>query len=122
MTMPVASGYFIVGALAGIGVPGFANFWAELAVFISSIKVYPIRGIFAIAALVLSALFMLRVVQQTFYGQKNERLEHLRDVSFGLGLPRMILVAVILLFGFFPSLMFDVIQTFSIPFMEGLPR
>jgi len=120
--MPVASGYFIVAALAGVGVPGFANFWAELAVFIASIKVYPIRGIFAIAALVLSALFMLRVVQQTFYGQKNERLEHLRDVSFGLGLPRMILVAVILFFGFFPNLMFGVIQTFTIPFMEGLPR
>jgi NADH-quinone oxidoreductase subunit M len=66
---------------------------------------------------------MLRVVQQTFYGQKNARIKHhLPDISFGQGLPRMMLAGVLLLFGFFPSLMFDVIQTFTIPFMEGLPQ
>ncbi len=120
--MPVASGYFIVGALAGMGVPGFANFWAELTVFVSSLKVYPVGGVFAIAALVVSALFMLRVVQRAFYGKKNERFAHLADVSFGLGIPRIILVAVLLLFGFFPSLMLDVIQASVIPFMEGLAQ
>jgi NADH-quinone oxidoreductase subunit M len=120
--MPVASGYFILGALAGMGVPGLANFWAELTVFISSLKVYPVRGVVAISALVVSALFMLRVIQKAFYGEKNVRFAHLPDVSFGLGLPRMILVIVLVLFGLFPSLMVDVIQTSVIPFMEGLPK
>ena len=119
--MPVASGYFIVGALAGMGVPGMANFWAELMVFISALRVYPVRGTLAIAALVVSALFMLRVVQKTFYGQKNERFAHLSDLSFGLGLPRMILIAVLILFGFFPRLMLDVIGASSMPFLGGLP-
>jgi NADH-quinone oxidoreductase subunit M len=120
--MPVASGYFIVGALAGMGVPGFANFWAELTVFLSSLQVYPVRGVVAISALVVSALFMLRVVQKTFYGPGNERFAHLRDVSLALGLPRIILIAVLLLFGFFPSLMMDLIQTSVVPFMEGFPK
>jgi len=75
----------------------------------------------AILALVISALFMLRVVQKTFYGPKNERYEQLPDVPFGLGVPRMILVAVLVFFGFYPSLLFDVIQTASIPFINGLP-
>ncbi len=120
--MPVASGYFIVGALAGMGVPGFANFWAELTVFLSSLRVYPVRGVAAISALVISALFMLRVVQKTFYGARNERFARLPDVSLGLGVPRMILVAVLLLFGFFPFLMLDLIQTSVLPFMEGLAK
>jgi len=120
--MPVASGYFISGALAGMGVPGMANFWAELTVFISSLKVYPVLGILSISALVISALFMLRVVQKTFYGEKNERFAQLPDVSFGLGLPRMILVLILVLFGFFPSIMLDVIRTSTIPFMAGLAR
>jgi NADH-quinone oxidoreductase subunit M len=120
--MPVASGYFIVAALAGIGVPCLASFWAELLVFIASFKVYPVRGALAVCALVVSALFMLRVVQRTFYGQKNERFAHLQDVSFGLGLPRMILVSVIVLFGLYPSLMLDVVQTAAIPLINGLPR
>ena len=119
--MPVATGYFIVAALTGIGVPCLASFWAELTVFIASFKVYPVYGILAICALVVSALFILRVVQRTCYGPKNERFAHLDDVSFELGIPRMILVSVILLFGLFPSFMFDMIQTASIPFVNGLP-
>src|SRR5512139_1443286 len=120
--MPVASGYFIVAALAGIGVPCLASFWAELLVFIASFRVYPVRGTLAICALVVSALFMLRVVQRTFYGQKNERFAHLKDVSFGLGIPRMMLVGVIVLFGLFPALMVDLVQTASVPLIQGLPR
>jgi NADH-quinone oxidoreductase subunit M len=120
--MPVASGYFIIGALAGMGVPGMANFWAEVTVFISTLKVYPVLGILAIFALVISALFMLRVVQKAFYGVKNERFAQLPDVSFGLGLPRMMLVLILILFGFFPSIMLDVIRTSTTPFMAGLVR
>ena len=120
--MPVASTYFIVAALAGIGVPGLASFWGELMVFIAAFKTYPLWGTLAVCALVVSALFMLRVVQRTFYGPKNEKFAHLPDVSFGLGLPRMILLAVLVIFGLFPSLMFDMIETASIPFMNGLPR
>ena len=120
--MPIASGYFIVAALAGMGVPGFASFWAEVTVLISALKVYPVLGAIAIGALVLSALYMLRVVQKTFYGPRNERYAHLPDVSFSLGLPRMILVAAMVLFGLFPRLMLDLIQTAVMPFMGGLPR
>ncbi len=121
-TMPVASTYFIVAALAGIGVPGLANFWGELVVFIAAFKAYPALGVTAVLALAVTALFMLRVVQKAFYGPANERYAHLPDISFSLGVPRMILVAVLLLLGFYPSLLFDVIQTASVPFMTGLPR
>ncbi|MBT8367701.1 MAG: NADH-quinone oxidoreductase subunit M, partial [Deltaproteobacteria bacterium] len=120
--MPVASTYFIIAALAGIGVPGLASFWGELMVFIAAFKTYPLWGVLAVCALVVSALFMLRVVQRTFYGPKNEKYEHIPDISFGLGLPRMILLAVLVIFGLFPSLMYDMIETASIPFMNGLPR
>lgn len=119
--MPVASSYFIVAAMASMGIPFLASFWGELVVFISAFKVYPVRGAAAIAALVISALFMLRVVQKTFYGPKNTQYEKLPDVSFGLGLPRMILVAVLVFFGLFPFLLFDLIETASIPFINGLP-
>ena len=120
--MPVASAYFIVAAMGSMGVPGLANFWGELMVFIAAIKVYPVRGVVAVLALVVTALFMLRVIQRTFYGPTNERYAHLPDVSFRLGIPRMILLFVLVLLGFYPSLLLNVIQTASIPFMNGLPR
>ncbi len=120
-TMPRAAGFFIVAALTGVGVPCLASFWGELVVFISSFKVYPLYGTLAVAALAVGALFILRVVQKTCFGPENDRWAGLPDVSLGLGIPRIILVSVIVLFGLFPSLLFDVIRTASIPFMAGLP-
>jgi NADH-quinone oxidoreductase subunit M len=120
--MPTASAFFIIAALTSIGVPCLASFWGELMVFIASFRVYPVRGALAICGLVISALFMLRVVQRTFYGPQNEKLEHLPDIPLSLGVPRIMLVVVIVLFGLFPALLFDVIQTASLPFIGGLAR
>ncbi len=121
-TMPVASTYFIIAALTGVGVPCLASFWGELLVFLSAFSVYPVRGAAAICGLAISALFILRVVQKTCYGPKNEKFSHIEDISPILGVPRVILVAVIVIFGLFPFLMFDMIQTASIPFLNGLPQ
>ncbi|MHC1745166.1 MAG: NuoM family protein [Syntrophobacteraceae bacterium] len=119
-TMPVASAFFIMAAFAGIGVPFMASFWAELLVFVSSVKVYPVRGILAVSGIVVSALFMLRVVMKTFYGEKNERWAHIPDVPLYLATPRIILVGVILFFGMFPRVILDVIQCAVIPFVGSL--
>jgi NADH-quinone oxidoreductase subunit M len=119
--MPVASSFFIVAAMASMGIPCLASFWGELMVFIAAFKTYPVGGALAVSALVVSALFMLRVVQRTFFGPRNEKFAHLTDVTFGLGIPRMILLATLLLFGLFPALIFDMIETASIPFVNGLP-
>lgn len=119
--MPRASSFLIVAALTGIGVPCLASFWGELVVFISAFKTYPLYGALAVFALVISALFILRVVQRTCYGPENERLAHLPDITPGLSIPRVILVSVIVLFGFYPALLFDMIQTASVPLFGRLP-
>jgi NADH-quinone oxidoreductase subunit M len=116
-TMPRAVTFFIIAALTGIGIPCLASFWAELMVFIASFKVYPLFGSLAIFALVVSALFILRVVQRTCFGTTNDRYHHLSDMTMTLSLPRIILASVILLFGLFPALMLNMIQTASIPFI-----
>ena len=120
-SMPVATSFFIIAALTGIGVPCLASFWGELLVFLSAFKVYPIRGAAAICALAVSALFILRVVQRTCYGPENKRFADLKDITPGLSIPRVMLVVVIAFFGLFPFFMFDMIQTASIPFMSRLP-
>jgi NADH-quinone oxidoreductase subunit M len=120
-SMPRAASFFIVAALTGIGVPCLASFWAELMVFIAAFKVYPFYGTLAVGALVISALFILRVVQQTCYGPVNQRLAHLPDITPLGSIPRVILVSVIVFFGFFPALMVNLIQTATVAFFNGLP-
>jgi NADH-quinone oxidoreductase subunit M len=119
-SMPRAATFFIIAALTGIGVPCLASFWGELVVFMSSVRVYPIRGALAIGALVVGALFMLRVVQKVCYGPPVERFAHLPDLSLMRAVPRVILVSVIVLFGLFPALLFDMINTATEAFFAGL--
>jgi len=118
--MPVASAFFITAALCGAGVPGMASFWAELLVFIATVKVYPVNGLLAIAALVVGALFAFRVVQNAFYNEPNPKFVHFEDVSPFLGLPRMILIGTLVFFGFFPQLMLGLIKSSVIPFLQGM--
>jgi NADH-quinone oxidoreductase subunit M len=109
--MPRATSFFIIAALTGIGVPCLASFWGELVVFMSCVRVYPLAGALAIGALAVSALFMLRVVQKTCYGPPLEKFADLKDITAALAVPRVILVSVIVLFGLFPGLLFDMIHT-----------
>ncbi len=118
--MPVASAFFITAALCGAGVPGMASFWAELLVMVAAVKVFPIRGLLAIAALVVGALFALRVVQTTFFNEPNPKFVHFEDVSPFLGLPRMILIGFLVFFGLFPQYMVSLIKTSIVPFIQGL--
>jgi NADH-quinone oxidoreductase subunit M len=117
--MPAASFFFILAALTGIGVPCLSSFWAELLVFINGFKVYPVLGTFAILGLVISALFMLRVVQRGFYGEKNLRFAGLPDMSVFMGAPRFILAGTIVFFGLFPRLILDVINTGVVGLVAG---
>lgn len=116
--MPRASFFFILAALAGIGVPCLASFWAELLVFINGVQVYPLLGTAAVLGLVVSALFMLRVVQRTFYGEKNQKFAAAPDMSLAMVVPRAMLAGTILLFGLLPRLILDTIQTGVAPLVE----
>jgi NADH-quinone oxidoreductase subunit M len=48
------------------------------------------------------------------------RLAHLPDLSLWLATPRIILAAVLLVLGFYPAALFDVIRTASGPFMSTM--
>jgi len=106
-TMPRASTVFIIAGLAGIGVPCLASFWAELLVFVAAVQKWPIAGALAIFGLVVSALFVLRVVQRTFFGPERPEWAGLPDMSPFMSIPRLILAGTLLLFGFMPFLMLD---------------
>ena len=109
--VPVASSMFIVAALCGMGVPGFASFWAELLVFIAALQTYPVLGVCAIVGLIFTAAYVMRVLSTAMFGPRNPDWDHLVDVGAWLVTPRVILVAVLLLFGFYPTLILDMIRS-----------
>jgi len=117
--MPRAVSIFIVASLCGAGLPGLASFWAELLVFLAALKTAPIVGVLVIIGLVFTAIYILRVFTQAFFGPPNPKWETLKtlDLSGFRLLPRAILIAVLVIFGFVPRLMLDVIGSTTTAFL-----
>jgi NADH-quinone oxidoreductase subunit M len=108
--IPVASAFFIIAALTGAGVPGFSSFWAELLVFLGTLHTFPVLAVIVVLALTITLAYSIRVIVLAFFGQPREAHAPVADISPFLALPRAILVGFLLLFGFMPRLILDVIE------------
>jgi len=109
-SVPVASAFFIVAALCGAGVPGFASFWAELLVFLGTLRTYPLLAAVVVVALTVTLAYSIRAVVLGFFGEPREAHPRVDDIGPFLALPRALLVGVLLVLGFYPRLILDVID------------
>lgn len=105
---PVLAAFFVAASMASIGLPGFANFWGELTVFVSLWKFSPWMTAVAVAGVIISAIYALRAVARVFFGPSSEQLQRVlakhpaSDLDWTERLPALILLAALLFFGFYP--------------------
>ncbi len=100
--------FFMVGALASIGLPGLANFAGEILIFFGAWSQYPLTTALAVLGVVLSAVYMLRAIRNVFFGEVSMEVEKTHDLSAGsTRWPYILLVAGLVLFGFFPGLIIE---------------
>jgi NADH-quinone oxidoreductase subunit M len=105
-----------MAALAGCGLPGFANFVGEVTVFFGAWQVPALRLVTALAlwgGLIIGAVYMLRAVRVVLHGpgQKDgTNLTNATDANLWRRVPYALLLASLLVFGFFPRLLTDKIK------------
>ena len=101
-----------MAALAGCGLPGFANFVGEVTVFFGAWKVFPVvTGLALWGALMIGALYMLRAMRNVLHGPMPEKWSGIPDASnVWRKLPYALLLASLLLFGCFPRLLTEKIK------------
>lgn len=102
--MPRAASAFLIAGLASLGMPGTFNFAAEFSIFVGSIQKFPVLAVISIFAVVITAIYVLRVVQQIFFGPRNTKWDNLRDLQGIEMIPVVLLCLVLIIFGFFPGL------------------
>jgi NADH-quinone oxidoreductase subunit M len=101
----------IMAALAGCGLPGFANFVGEVTIFFGSWKVFPTVTIFAVwGGLVIGGIYMMRAVRNILHGPVPDKYSGLADAGLWRKLPYALLLAALLLFGCFPKLLTNQIE------------
>ena len=105
--LPFIGTALLMAALAGCGLPGFANFVGEVTVFFGAWKVFPlVTGLALWGALMIGALYLLRAMRKVLHGPVPEKWSGLTDASnIWRKLPYALLLASLLVFGFFPRLL-----------------
>jgi NADH-quinone oxidoreductase subunit M len=110
-TAPFLGLVFAMGAFASIGLPGFANFAGEVNIFFGGFDHKPEAclgwvqwaTILALWGVVMSAVYMLRAFRAVFKGEPSTVTAGVTDLDAGSRIPVLILVAALLVVGFFPN-------------------
>ncbi len=120
--VPLLAGVFLIAGLASLSLPGMGPFVSEFLVLIGTFTVNKTVAVIATLGVILAAGYVLWMVQRTTQGALNPALEKIdrmrRDLSAREVAVVAPLIALILLLGFYPKPVLDVInpavqETFS---------
>ncbi|HEX7364272.1 MAG TPA: NADH-quinone oxidoreductase subunit M, partial [Dehalococcoidia bacterium] len=113
--MPVIVVVFTIAGLASLGLPGTCGFAAEFITFAGSfssqavnmMKLWTLLGVFGI---VLTAGYILWMLQRVFYGPPLEKFNKLPDAFTVDKICIFIFVGAIMLIGIYPQILTNIIQ------------
>lgn len=104
--MPFIGTALVIAAMAGCGLPGFANFAGELLTLFGAWNTLsPFVVVAAWGALVVGAIYMLRAVRNILHGNLAANLPVVQDANLWRKVPFAILIAALVLFGVAPGLL-----------------
>lgn len=106
---PKMATVMIIFVMAGIGMPGLANFNGELLSLLGSFQVFPTLSIIATLGIVLSAVYGLHLFQKAFQGPVNQTLPDLNKREL---LYSGLLVVALIYFGLQPHLLLQIPEAF----------
>lgn len=97
----------VMAAMAGCGLPGFANFIGEVSIFFAAWTKFPAITVLAVwGALVIGGIYMTRAVRKILHGPMPEKYANVADAaSLWRKLPYALLLASLFTFGFYPKLL-----------------
>ena len=113
--LPFIGTALVMAALAGCGLPGFANFAGEVTVLFGAWKsgLYSAWQFVAAAAwgaLIIGAVYMLRAVRSVLHGELAPKFADIPDAGAWRKVPFVLLLGALLTFGIFPGLLANKIK------------
>jgi NADH-quinone oxidoreductase subunit M len=117
--IPFLATAMVFAGLASLGLPSLAGFVAEFTIFIGAFERFEAPTLLGVFGVLLSAGYILWVLQRVFFGPADERWKGLdnrvlwweQSAVFGLG-------ALILVLGVYPTYLIDVLEQGVVPIAE----
>jgi len=113
--IPIIAVIFSVAGLASLGLPTTSGFAAEFLVFVGSFSSTIVPGIqvytiLAVLGVVITAGYILWMLQRVFYGPVLEQYNGVKDADIIERVYMLAFIAVIMLVGIYPAILTDVIK------------
>ena len=117
--LPFIGTALVMAAFAGCGLPGFANFAGEVTVFFGAWTKFRAVTVLAVwGASIVGAVYLLRAVRMMLQGPLPEKWSGVVDAqNWWRKTPFVLLLAALLVFGFFPRLLTDKIRASAEPML-----
>ncbi len=108
--MPLYGSAAALAFFASLGLPGLAQFPAELQIFLGTFDVFPAIAAVAALGIVLTAALFLLALQRAFLGETPARWAHLPDLHGRERVALGILLVFVVALGVYPRLALDLIS------------
>jgi NADH-quinone oxidoreductase subunit M len=113
--VPVMTVVFSVAGLASLGLPTTSGFAAEFLIFLGSFRSVAVPNVqvytlIAVVGVVLTAGYILWMLQQAFYGPVKEEYNGVKDCDNLEKVYTFALIVVIMLVGIYPAILTDVFK------------
>ncbi len=103
--MPVFCGVFGLAVFASLGLPGLSGFVGEFLIFLGSFGAIPGAAVWSVIGLLLTAVFLLRMIRKVFNGPLNPSLAKWPDLGTADRILFALAIAMILLPGVWPKML-----------------
>jgi NADH-quinone oxidoreductase subunit M len=112
--IPFLGAVYLIAGFASLGLPGLSGFVAEMTIFVGAFQhadmFYRVATIMAISAIVVTAVYILRVVGILLLGPiKNDHYLHLKDATWYEKISTLTLLVAVAGIGLFPNWLYQII-------------
>lgn len=123
--IPFLAVVYMIAGFASLGLPGLSGFAAEMTIFVGAFQhvdlFHRIATIFAISAIVVTAVYILRVVGTLLLGPvKNEAFMQLKDARWYERLSTLLLLVSVAGVGIYPQWLYQLIFDSLAPIAQKL--
>jgi len=100
--MPIFSALMILSVMASLGLPGMVGFVGEFICLLGTYKAFPVVAILALPGIVLTAGYLLWMLQRIFLGPFNKKWDKLTEINGREVFCICTLQVLIIFFGLYP--------------------
>ena len=120
--MPLLATALLLAGLASLGIPGTSGFVSEILVFLGTFPVWSWLTALGAFGLVLTAGYILWMIQRSLFGPQIQRFRAVKDASAMELVPVAALLIAVLVVGIYPAVITDVFAKGIEPIVDSIQQ